>query len=129
MKIRDFMEDEVLFVRSTSNLEQAIQSMIKHRVNGIPVVDEEMKVVGIVTEGDLIARSEMFDRDFNPAELALLRVTELMTRNPIVIDSEADINNAIAIFAATNIKQIPVIKNSRLVGILARKDVIKGMLK
>lgn len=123
------MEDEVLFVRSTSNLEQAIQSMIKHRVNGIPVVDEEMKVVGIVTEGDLIARSEMFDRDFNPAELALLRVTELMTRNPIVIDSEADINNAIAIFAATNIKQIPVIKNSRLVGILARKDVIKGMLK
>lgn len=123
------MEDEVLFVRSTSNLEQAIQNMIKHRVNGIPVVDEEMKVVGIVTEGDLIARSEMFDRDFNPAELALLRVTELMTRNPIVIDSEADINNAIAIFAATNIKQIPVIKNSRLVGILARKDVIKGMLK
>lgn len=123
------MEDEVLFVRSTSNLEQAIQSMIKHRINGIPVVDEEMKVVGIVTEGDLIARSEMFDRDFNPAELALLRVTELMTRNPIVIDSEADINNAIAIFAATNIKQIPVIKNSRLVGILARKDVIKGMLK
>ncbi len=129
MKIKDFMEDEVLFVRSTSNLEQAIQNMIKHRVNGIPVVDEEMKVVGIVTEGDLIARSEMFDRDFNPAELALLRVTELMTRNPIVIDSEADINNAIAIFAATNIKQIPVIKNSRLVGILARKDVIKGMLK
>lgn len=123
------MEDEVLFVRSTSNLEQAIQSMIKHRVNGIPVVDEEMKVVGIVTEGDLIARSEMFDKDFNPAELAMLRVTELMTRNPIVIDSEADINNAIAIFAATNIKQIPVIKNSRLVGILARKDVIKGMLK
>lgn len=129
MKIRDFMEDEVLFVRSTSNLEQAIQSMIKHRINGIPVVDEEMKVVGIVTEGDLIARSEMFDKDFNPAELAMLRVTELMTRNPIVIDSEADINNAIAIFAATNIKQIPVIKNSRLVGILARKDVIKGMLK
>lgn len=123
------MEDEVLFVRSTSNLEQAIQSMIKHRINGIPVVDEDMKVVGIVTEGDLIARSEMFDRDFNPAELASLRVTELMTRNPIVIDSEADINNAIAIFAATNIKQIPVIKNSRLVGILARKDVIKGMLK
>lgn len=129
MKIKDFMEDEVLFVRSTSNLEQAIQSMIKHRINGIPVVDDEMKVVGIVTEGDLIARSEMFDRDFNPAELASLRVTELMTRNPIVIDSEADINNAIAIFAATNIKQIPVIKNSSLVGILSRKDVIKGMLK
>jgi CBS domain-containing protein len=129
MKISDLMEDEVLFVRSTSDLEQAIQSMIRHRVNGIPVVDDEMKVVGIVTEGDLIARSEMFDKDFNPAELASLRVTELMTRNPIVIDSEADINNAIAIFAATNIKQIPVIKNSRLVGVLARKDVIKGMLK
>lgn len=129
MKVFEIMEDEVLFVYNTTKLSEAIETMMKRRVNGLPVVDPSQKVVGIVTEGDIIARTEMFDRDFDPNELGDIKVTELMTKNPIVINPEAEIDHALAIFAATNIKQIPVVKEGLLIGILSRKDIIMGMLK
>ncbi len=129
MKVYELMEDEVLFVYSTTNLSEAIETMMKRRVNGLPVVDSSQKVIGIVTEGDIIARTEMFDRDFDPIELGGIKVTELMTKNPIVINPDAEVGHALAIFAATNIKQIPVVKEGLLIGILSRKDIIKGMIK
>jgi len=129
MKTSDLMEEEVVFVFESANLGEVIDILVKRRINGLPVVDKQQRVVGIVTEGDIIARTEIFDRDFDPNKLLLIPIAEIMTTHPITIIKENDIQLALSIFAATNIKQLPVVENDRLVGILARKDLIKGILK
>jgi len=129
MRIRDLMEDEVLFVYNTTSIGQMLETIIKRRINGLPVVDQDMHVVGMLTEGDIISRSEMFSREFDPMNLSNMNVTVLMTKNPITIHPDAELSQAVAIFSATKIKQLPVISDGELVGILSRKDIIKGMLK
>ena len=129
MKTSDLMKEEVVFVFENANLGEVIDILVKRRINGLPVVDKQQRIVGIVTEGDIIARTEIFDRDFDLNKLLLIPIAEIMTTHPITIMKENDIQLALSIFAATNIKQLPVVENDRLVGILARKDLIKGILK
>ena len=122
------MENEVIFVFEDTNLKEVVELLCKRRINGIPVVNSEHKIVGVVTVSDIIHRTEMLDSEFDPKTLGGVRASQLMTRNPIVLGPDAEIDQPLAIFAAISIKQIPIVENGRLVGILGRKDLIKGLL-
>lgn len=123
------MNDEVIFIASSGTIAQAVDLMIKRRINGLPVVDTNRRVVGIITENDIIKKTDFFNTEHDPSDILQKTVTQVMTNNPITINPEAQLIQAQAIFAATNIKQIPVVSNGELVGIIGRKDIIKGFLK
>lgn len=129
VKISEVMNDEVIFIAVNGSIAQAVDLMIKRRINGLPVVDSNRRVVGIITENDIIKKTDFFNPERDPADILQKCVQEVMTINPITLNPEAQLIQAQAIFAATNIKQIPVVCNGELVGIIGRKDIIKGFLK
>jgi CBS domain-containing protein len=123
------MNDEVIFIASNGTISQAVDLMIKRRINGLPVVDDARRVVGIITENDIIKKTDFFNTEQDPVDILQKKVTQVMTNNPITINPDSELIQAQAIFAATNIKQIPLVCNGELVGIIGRKDIIKGFLK
>lgn len=129
VKISEVMNDEVIFIANNGTIAQAVDLMIKRRINGLPVVDSNRRVVGIITENDIIKKTDFFNPEHDPADILQKNVADVMTKNPITLNPEAQLIQAQAIFAATNIKQIPVTSNGELVGIIGRKDIIKGFLK
>lgn len=129
MKIVEAMNEEVIFVYREATLSQAADLMIKRRINGLPVVDKNHRVVGIITENDIIKKTDFFNPEHDPSDILQLQVTEVMTKNPITLTPDSFLAQAQAIFAVTNIKQIPVIKDGILVGIIGVKDIIKEFMK
>lgn len=129
MKIVEAMNDEVIFVYREATLSQAADLMIKRRINGLPVVDKDHRVVGIITENDIIKKTDFFNPEHDPSDILQFQVVEVMTKNPITLTPESLLSQAQAIFAATNIKQIPVTKDGILVGIIGVKDIIKEFMK
>ena len=123
------MNDEVIFIFKDSTLSQAVDLMIKRRINGLPVVDSTHRVTGIVTEHDIIRKTDFFNSEHDRSDLLHQKVSEVMTTNPITLTPDSDIGQAHAIFAVTNIKQIPVTTDGILVGIVGIKDIIKEFMK
>jgi CBS domain-containing protein len=129
VKISKVMNEEVIFVFKESTLSQAVDLMIKRRINGLPVIDSNHRVVGIITETDIIRNTDFFNPEQDRLDILQLLVCDVMTKNPISLTPDSDIEQAQAIFAATNIKQIPVTSDGALVGIVGIKDIIKEFMK
>jgi CBS domain-containing protein len=123
------MNDEVIFIFKDSTLAQAVDLMIKRRINGLPVVDSNHRVAGIVTEHDIIRKTDFFNSEQDRSDILHQKISEVMTTNPITLTPDSDIEQAHAIFAATNIKQIPVTTDGTLIGIVGIKDIIKEFMK
>jgi CBS domain-containing protein len=145
LKAADIMTSKVVSVRPEASLEEAVQSMIQNRVSGLPVVDQEALVVGIVTEGDLLRRAETSTERQRSRWLRLLissgrlaqdyvrenarKISELMTTNVISVDQEAPLSEVVALMESRRIKRLLVLAQGRLVGIISRADVLRALAK
>jgi CBS domain-containing protein len=143
MKVEEIMTRKVITVRPEATIHEAAQLMVDHAVNGLPVVDEGGKVVGIVSEGDLILRQrpreripwwrlffgdgEQLARDYQKAHGTT--VAEVMTRSVICVDPNLPIESAALILDERRISRLPVVADGRLVGIVSRGDLIKALAK
>jgi CBS-domain-containing membrane protein len=141
MKIRAVMTRDVITVAPETPVREAARLMADHGVSGLPVVDAEGKVVGMVSEGDLILREKPrarlpWWRAFfsDPEPLAReyqkavgLTVAEVMTRRVISISPSLPIESAAAVLDQLKIRRLPVIENGRLVGIISRGDLVKAL--
>lgn len=143
MKIEEIMTRKVITVRPGATIHEAAQLMVDHGVNGLPVVDEGGRVVGIVSEGDLILRQrpreripwwrlffgdgEQLARDYQKAHGTI--VAEVMTRSVICVDPNLPIESAALILDERRISRLPVVAGGKLVGILSRGDLIKALAK
>lgn len=143
---RQIMTPEVVTVKKTASIEELVELFVKHKVNGIPVVDDQGKVVGIVTEGDLIERNKnlhiptvisLFDavivlesaKKFE-AELKKLtakRVEDIYNPKPITVKPDQTVGEIAALMANNDIHTLPVLDNGKLVGIIGKLDIIKAM--
>ncbi|HEY9720837.1 MAG TPA: CBS domain-containing protein [Oscillatoriaceae cyanobacterium] len=146
MLVRDLMTREVLTVRPETPVQQIIRLLSGQAISGVPVVDGD-RVVGIVSEGDLIMREKPVHApaaiEFLGALLVLenpqrtyeeLRRTvgataaDVMTKRVVTTRPEADVSEAARVMIEHDLKRLPVIENDRLVGILTRKDLVRALL-
>ncbi|MGM0397053.1 MAG: CBS domain-containing protein [Bacillota bacterium] len=144
MYIRDIMTKEVITVTVDDNVEKCASLLIKHNLSGLPVLDEDGKLVGIVTEGDLIRRAS---RIKGPAVLEVLggliyldsprkfmdelknamgqKAGDVMTKKVITIGPDQTIEEGATLLVEKNIKRLPVLdKEGKLVGIVSRRDIM-----
>ncbi len=148
MRVRDVMTSEVWTVTPSMTIQEVLKLWESHQVSGFPVVDGD-RVVGIVTEGDLIFR----DRPLKPpAYLFLLdgliqldnrehvieeikktvgaRVRDVMTAPVVSVSPDADIAEAASLMADRGYSRLPVLDASgRLVGIISRADIVRTLIK
>ena len=141
MKVQDIMTRDVITVVPETPVHDAARLMVDHGVSGLPVVDEHSRVVGVVSEGDLIVRQKPREkmpwwRSFFADPEALARqyqkaagtiVAEVMTRPVISAPSSLPIESAALILDRYRIRRVPIVDDGRLVGIVSRGDLIKAI--
>jgi CBS domain-containing protein len=132
-------------VSPDSTVEAAARLMLGHRVSGLPVVDAGGAVVGIVTEGDLLRRTEIGSERRRSRWLELLlgpgrlaadyvlsharQVGEVMTREVVAIAPETPLAEAVGLMERHHVKRLPVIESGRLVGILSRANLLSALVE
>jgi CBS domain-containing protein len=143
MKASDVMTRNVITVATGAPLREAIRLMLDNKVSGLPVVDAAGKVEGILTEGDLLRRSEIatekqrwpwLDFLLGPGRMASDYVKthgrvcdELMSHGVISVAPDAPLAEIVALMERRRIKRVPVIENGKLLGMVSRADLLGAL--
>lgn len=140
MQAKDIMTTEVFTVGPEAEVADVARLMLERRVSAIPVVDGKRRVLGIVSEGDLIRRAQCGADRRRSWWLALLadptaefikvygtRAEDLMTRDVITVPEAATLAEIARMLEAHRIKRVPVVRDGRLAGIVSRADVLRGL--
>jgi acetoin utilization protein AcuB len=127
MLVKDWMTKEPLVVSPKTSVEAAIRTMRENRLRHLPVVKREDRVVGIVTQTDLLQASPSPATSLSVWEinflLAKMQVREAMTKSVIVVEEECPVEEAALVMAEHKIGCLPVVRGQRLVGIITETDL------
>jgi len=143
MRVRDMMTTDVCTVRPETPLKEVARLLVERRVSGVPVVDEGGRVLGVVSEGDFLAREAgAAERPRGPLwwhwaaspDQAANRMNattagEAMTSPAITVSAERSLMNAAAIMARSAINRLPVVDDGKLVGIVSRADIVRAFAR
>jgi len=133
--VKDVMTTRVVFVRQNATYKNMAAELREHHISGLPVLDDEGKVVGLVSEADLLAK-EALDGEIPGRSGAILsrreraRATgetaaDLMTRPPITITADDSAVQAARLMQGKRVKRLPVVAaDGHLIGIVSRVDVL-----
>jgi len=111
------MNTRVLSISQNEDLYEAINMMALNNITGLPVVDENENLVGIITEKDVLTL--LYNLDDKPG-----LVRDFMTSEVVCFDQEDDLNDVIDALGTNPFRRVPILNDGRLVGIISRKDII-----
>jgi len=136
--VRDIMSTHVMAVRKNASFKEIAAMLREQRVSAFPVLDDDDKVIGVVSEADLMAKEVLRDaapgmpggilgdREQAKAKAEGVTAAELMTAPPVTIDPDASVPHAARLMYDRRVKRLPVIaEDGRLIGILTRSDVLR----
>lgn len=138
--VKEIMTDNVVAVSEDTEIKEAARLLSENRISGMPVIDETGKVIGVVTEADILASAgikkehrfmDILKHLFGepvPSGRKGEYVKEIMTSPAITTHADADIRDIAKILDEKRIKRLPVVdKEGRLIGIISRADIIKAI--
>ena len=117
LKISDVMCQKVLAFHPDTKLAEAINLLCRHKVGGAPVVSADNHLVGIITEFTLM--DVLFDPQLNSADVARYMSTEVHT-----LTEQDSLTRAVHMFALYGVRQLPVVRDGKLVGLVTRRDLL-----
>jgi CBS domain-containing protein len=143
MNARDVMVQDVVTVGPDEDVAKALQLLVDHDINALPVVDGERRVIGILSEADLLHREKIGTEKHRawwleavtPASVLALdyakshgrKVVELMSENIISADENTSLSELANILEKNRIKRVPILKDGKLVGIVSRSNLIQAL--
>ena len=117
MQVKDVMTKSVASLNPQDTVERAAQLMKEHDIGSLPVCEGE-KVIGIVTDRDITLRCVAVGNNVKSQS-----VRDIMTSNPVVINSNTNIQDAARIMSERQIRRLPIVDNNNLVGMVALGDL------
>jgi CBS domain-containing protein len=145
MRVAEIMTSPVVGIDRSALISEAAKLMLDNRISGLPVVDRDKRLVGVVTEGDFLRRSELDTTKKRPRWLEFFlsagkeaneyvrantrKVEDVMTPNPITISPDASLEELVELMTANGIKRVPAVDKDKLVGIVARADLVRALLR
>lgn len=117
MILNDIMSREIASLKSDDSIEKAAQLMKQHNVGSIPICNQN-KLIGIVTDRDIALRSVAVGQNSKQ-----LRVSDIMTSNPVTGSPNMDVHDATKIMSDNQIRRLPIVENNNLVGMVALGDI------
>ena len=145
MKASEVITRRVVSVHPDAKIAQVARLMLQHHISGLPVVDSQGKLVGVVTEGDLLRRAEIGTERRRPSWLEFLigpgraaedyvhahtrRVDEVMSSDVISATPNTALDEIVGLMERHRIKRLPVVDGERLVGIVSRADLLRAFAK
>jgi CBS domain-containing protein len=137
---KDVMTADVVSVSPDHSVRHAARIMLDHRLSGLPVVDDDGHLVGMVTEGDFLRRSELGLQARSPDDPPFRgneenarayvnshswKMADVMTSDMVEVDEETPLPRIAAIIAERGIRRVPVMRGEHLVGIVSRADLLR----
>ena len=119
-KVREAMTSRPRAIRPEATLDEAAGVMEVEDVGALPVVDEEGRLLGIVTDRDITIRAVAKGRDPRTTTVA-----EVFSHEPIAVGPDDDLDYAMNLMAAHQLRRLPVVDGDKLVGMLSQADVAR----
>ena len=145
--VKDIMTRNIITVSPNTEIIDAAKLLLEERINGLPVVDEAGKLVGILCQSDLIAQQKkipiptiftfldglipltsMKHIEKEVQKIAACTVAHAMTPNPVTVRSDTNIENVATLMVDKNFHTLPVVDDGKLVGIVGKEDVLKTLM-
>jgi CBS domain-containing protein len=143
MKTADVMTHNIVSVGTQASVLEAVRLMLQNKISGLPVVDGEGLLVGIVTEGDFLRRAETATQRKRPRWLEFLmgpwrladeyvhtrgrKVSEIMTPDPVTIVEDTPLDEVVRTMEERRIKRLPVMRGRQVVGIVSRANLMHAL--
>lgn len=144
MKARDVMVAPVITVPPSASVKDAARLFLEHRISAVPVVDEQGRMVGIVSEGDLLRRAEIGTERRRSWWLTMIaegptlaadyvksharRVADVMTPNVLAATPDTPLQEVATTMERNAIKRVPIVSGGRLVGIVSRANLVQAFV-
>ena len=146
MNAADVMTVGAATIRSDASVPEAARLMLQYAISGLPVMDAAGHLVGIITEGDFLRRTETgTERRHRPRWIEFLlgpgrladeyvhshsrKVEEVMTREVVTVAEETPVGEIARLMERHRIKRVPVIRDNRVVGIVSRANLLRGLAR
>jgi CBS domain-containing protein len=143
VKAHDVMTWGTITVEPEASVTRAVRLMLQNKISGLPVVDVNGQLVGMVTEGDFLRRGELGTERRRPRWLEFLlgpgrlaaeyvqssgqKVSEIMTPEPMTITPETPLEEVVGLMERHRIKRLPVVQDGKLVGIVSRANLLHAL--
>lgn len=146
LRVRDIMQADVVTVSPEATVRELAGVLAKHKISGVPVVDEEGHVLGMVSEADVILQDAEFHFPYYIQFLESViylqsvakfeerfrkafgtKVSDVMSREVVDISPAASIHDAATLMADHKVNRLPVVEGGRLVGIVTRGDIVRAI--
>jgi CBS domain-containing protein len=116
-RARDVMTTEIATISPKSTVKEAIRILVAKNISGAPVVAEDGALVGIISEYQLL------EVIYDPGTKGVL-VEDVMTKSVFTVDESAFLPEVASLFIVHRIRRVPVLRDGRLVGVIARRDLL-----
>lgn len=147
LKAKDIMTKEILTVYPDTEIVQAAKLMLDKHISGLPVVDKEGHLKGIICQSDLMAQQRkipvpsffiLLDSAISLTspqqienevrKMSAVKVSDAMTLDPITVDPETGLEDIATLMVKHNIHTVPVLDRGWLVGIIGKEDVLRTLM-
>ena len=147
LKAKDVMTRDVISVTPKTGVTDIARLLLEKRFNGVPVVNQNGDLVGVISQSDLIAEQkklpipsvfailDAFIPIYPPSKIAkevqkiaAMNASEAMTANPVTVSPEAGIDEIASIMVNKSIYTIPVLEGGKLVGIIGKEDILRTLV-
>ena len=145
LKAKDIMTKSIMSVSPSTTIEELARLLIEHSISGVPVVDDEGRIQGIITQNDLISKNSrlhiptivrLFDAyitlgtsklENDIKKMTAATVGDICTKEVITIDEDASVEQIATVMTEKKIHLLPVVTEGKLIGIIGKKDIIKAI--
>lgn len=143
MNAAEVMTTSVITISPNASIQEVAQSLLANRISALPVVDDDGKLLGIVSEGDLLHRAEAGTEVRGSWWLHAFRsneslatefvksnsrkVADVMTQNVITVEPETTLKDIASLLEKKHIKRVPVVSNGKVVGIVSRANLLQAV--
>jgi len=145
--VKDIMTTKLITVTQDMDIAKATKILLDNRINGVPVVDDSGRLTGLLCQSDLITQQKkmpiptiftfldgfirltsMKQLEKQVNKIAATTVLESMTANPVTVRPDTELKTVAALMVDSNFHTLPVVEDSRLVGIIGKEDILRTLL-
>jgi CBS domain-containing protein len=116
----DIMKKDLVTIRPEATIKEAIELLLSESISGLPVIDEAGHLIGVITEFALLAM--VYDHTVRDHS-----ISQHMTREVITVEADDPISRIADLCIVHRVRRLPVMRDDRLVGLIARRDVLQAL--
>lgn len=145
MKAQDVMTQYVTSIGPDESISKAVRIMLQNEISGLPVLDEHGRLVGMITEGDLLRRAETGTQRRRPRWIEFFigprrsaeeyvqthgrKVSDLMTTDPVSVTEDTPLEELVTLMEKRRIKRVPIVRSDKVIGIVSRANLLHALAR